>query len=79
VRIRTTTRPGASPHPISTTIATTNRVQSDHDWAPSRAVRVCDGPQAICLGRGADLAPDATTIPLGGLRHATGTDGQVSA
>jgi hypothetical protein len=79
VRIRTTTRPSTSPHPIATTIATTNSVQSVHQWAPSPAVPVFDGPEAISFGRDADRAPDATTIPLARLRHATGTDGQVSA
>jgi hypothetical protein len=77
VRIRTT-RPGASPYPIATTIATTNRVQSGHEWAPSPAVLVSDGQQAISSGRRASRAPDTTTIPLAARRHATSTDGEVS-
>lgn len=79
MRIRTTTRPGASPHPIATTIATTNSVQSGHDWAPSPAVLVSDGPQTISSSRAADRTPDTTTIPLARLQHATTTDVEVSA
>jgi hypothetical protein len=100
MRIRITTRPGASPHPISTTTATNKTVRSSHEWAPSpparipqgeavhlaasellpggAAVLVSGGLAATPRGRGADRAPDATTIPLAALQHAT-TDGQVSA
>lgn len=79
MRIRTTTRPSASPHPISSTIATPNSAQSGHKWALPPTVPISSGAQAIFSVRGADRAPDATTIPLTGLRHATSTDGQVSA
>jgi hypothetical protein len=93
VRIRTTTRPGASPHPISIITATDNSVQSGHEWTPSppargsmiglllggAAVLVSDGLQATPRGLGADLASDAArTTPLAALRHAV-TEGEVSA
>jgi hypothetical protein len=100
MRIRITTRPGTSPHPISTTTVTNNTVRSGHEWTPSPPARVPQG-EAVhlsasellpggaavlvsgCLaatprGRGADRAPDATTIPLAPLWHAN-TDGEVSA
>ncbi len=50
MRIRTTTRAGASPHPISITTATDNSVGSGHGRAPSPAVLVYGGPQAILSG-----------------------------
>ena len=78
MRIRTTTRAGASPHPISTTTATDNSIRSGHGRAPSPAVLVYGGPQAISSGLSADLAPDVTTIPLAALRR-VGTVGEVSA
>jgi hypothetical protein len=93
MRIRTTTGPGASPHPMSITTAIDNKVQSDHGWAPSppatvsmtgllpggAAVLVSGRPQVTPGGLGADVAPDATnTIPLAAPRQAT-TDGEVSA
>jgi hypothetical protein len=78
VRIRTTTRAGTSPHPISTTTATDNSVGSGHGRAPSPAVLAYGGPQAISSGLSADLAPDVTTIPLAALRRA-GTEGEVGA
>ena len=78
MRIRTTTRAGASPHPISITTATDNSVGSGHGRAPSPAVLVYGGPQAISSGLSADLAPDVTTIPLAALRR-VGTVGEVSA
>jgi hypothetical protein len=79
VRIRTTTRAGASPHPISITTATDNSVRSGHGRAPSPAVLVYGGPQAISSGLGADLALDAArTIPCAALRHAA-AEGEVSA
>lgn len=79
MRIRTTTRAGASPHSISMTTATDNSVRSGHRWAPSPAVLVYGGPQVISSGLGADLALDAAgTVPLAALRHAA-TEGEVSA
>jgi hypothetical protein len=59
VRIRTKTRAGAIPHPISITTATDNSVRSGHGRAPSPAVLVYGGPQAISSGLGADLTLDA--------------------
>jgi hypothetical protein len=79
VRIRTTTRAGASPHPISITTATDNSVRSGHRRAPSPAALVYGCPQAISSGLGADLTLDAArTIPCAALRHAA-TEGEVSA
>jgi hypothetical protein len=79
VRIRTTTRAGASPHPISITTATDNSVRSGHRRAPSPAVLVYGGPQAISSGLGADLTLDAAkTIPCAALRHPA-AEGEVSA
>ena len=78
MRIRTTTRAGASPHPIPMETATDNSVRSGHGGALSPAVLVYGGPQAISSGLGADLAPDVTTIPLAALRRA-GTEGAGSA
>lgn len=79
MRIRTTTRPGASPHPISTTIAPNNSTHSDHRWAPPPPVSVYGGLAATPRGRSADPAPDAArTIPAAALHHAT-TQEEVSA
>jgi hypothetical protein len=78
VRIRITTRAGASPHPISITTATDSRVRSGHAGQPWPATLVHGDPQAVSSGLGADLAPDATTIPLAALRR-TGTKGKESA
>jgi hypothetical protein len=79
VRIRRTTRAGASPHPISITTATDNSVRSGHRRAPSPAVLVYGGPQATPSGLGADLALDAArTIPLAALRHVA-TEKKLSA
>jgi hypothetical protein len=80
VRIRRTTRAGASPHPITITTATDNNVRSGHRWAPSPPVLVYGGPQATSSGLSPALALDAArTIPLATLRHTTSTGGQVSA
>jgi hypothetical protein len=79
VRIRTTTRAGASPHPISITTATGNSVRSGHGRAPSPAVLVYGSPQAISSGLGADLTLDAAkTIPCAALQHAAAEE-EVSA
>ncbi len=79
MRIRTTTTVGASPHPISPTTPTQSSVPSGHRGAPSPAVVVDGGPQAISSGLGADLTLNAArTIPLAALRHAA-TEGEVSA
>jgi hypothetical protein len=80
VRIRRTTRAGASPHPISKTTATDNSVRSGHGGAPSPAVLVYGGPQATSSGLSPVLALDAArTIPLAALLHTTSTGGEVSA
>jgi hypothetical protein len=93
VRIRTTTRPGASPRLISITTATNSSVRSDHAGAPlppakvsvtgllpgRAAVLISGGLAATSGGPGADLAPSAArTIPFAVLRHAS-TEGEVSA
>jgi hypothetical protein len=80
VRIRTTTRAAASPHPISRTTPTQSSVESGHRWAPSPAVVVSDGRTTAPRDLSAELAPDiASTSPLAGLRHTAHTDGQVRA
>jgi hypothetical protein len=78
VRIRTTTRTGASPHPISRTTPTQNSVESGHGWAPSPAVVVYHGLAATPGDLSAELAT-ASSIPLAALRHTGTTDGQVRA
>jgi len=76
MRIRTTTRPGASPHPMSMTTALASGVRSGHGGAPSPAIQVSTGPPAISSGRGTDPAPVATgTVPLAALRP-VGTEGE---
>jgi hypothetical protein len=80
VRIRTTTRAGASPHPISTTTTPDNTTRSGHRCAPWPPVLVYRGPHALSSGLSPALAPDAArTIPLATLRHTTSTGEQVSA
>jgi hypothetical protein len=80
VRIRTTTSPGASPHPISRTTPPQSSVDSGHRWAPSPAVVVSDGLTATPRDLSAELAPDtASTSPLAALRHTAHADGQVRA
>jgi hypothetical protein len=78
VRIRTTTSPGASPHPISRTTPTQSSVHSGHRWAPSPAVVVSDGLAATPGDLSAELAT-ASSIPLAALRHTATTDRQVTA
>jgi hypothetical protein len=78
VRIRTTTRTGASPHPISRTTPTESCVRSGHGGAPSPAVLVYHGPAATPGDLSAELAT-ASSIPLAALRHTGTTDGQVRA
>jgi hypothetical protein len=78
VRIRTTTRAGASPHPISRTTPTESSVESGHRWAPSPATLVYHGPAATPRDLSAELAT-ASSIPLAALRHTATTDGQVRA
>jgi hypothetical protein len=77
VRIRTTTRTGASPHPISRTTPTESSLRSGHGGAPSPAVLVYGGLVAAPGDLSAELAT-ASSIPLAALRHTT-TDGQVRA
>ena len=78
MRIRTTTRTGASPHPISRTTPTQRSVHSGHRWAPSPAVVVYGGLAADPGDLSAELAPDtASTSPLAALRHTAHTDGHV--
>jgi hypothetical protein len=80
VRIRTTTRAGASPHPVSRAIPTQSSVESGHRWAPSPAVVVYGGLAAAPGDLSAELALDtASTSPLAGLRHTAHADGQVRA
>jgi hypothetical protein len=80
VRIRTTIRTGASPHPISRTTPTQSSVHPGQGWAPSPAVLVYPGPAAAPGDLGAELAPDtARAIALTALRHTATTDGQVRA
>jgi hypothetical protein len=89
MRIRTTTRPGASPHPISTTRATNNTMRSGHEWAPSPPARILRSDAAHLSA--SELLPDGTAalVPDGlaaiprsrgadPLQHAT-ADGEVSA
>jgi hypothetical protein len=78
VRIRTTTRTGASPHPISRTTPTQSSIHSGHRWAPSPAVVVYGGLAATPRDLSAELAT-ASSIPLAALRHTATTDGQVRA
>ena len=80
MRIRTTTRTAASPHPISRTTPPQSSVHSGHRWAPSPAVVVSGGLAAAPGDLGAELAPDtASAIPLAALRSTAHTDGQVRA
>jgi hypothetical protein len=80
VRIRTTTRTGASPHPITRTTPPQSSVQAGHGGAPSPAVLVSDGLAAAPGDLSAELAPEtASTIPLAALRHTANTGGQVRA
>jgi hypothetical protein len=60
MRIRTTTRPGASPYPIIAT-ATNDGARPDHRRVPSPPIRLCGGLLATRRGLGADPATDATT------------------
>jgi hypothetical protein len=80
VRIRTTTRAGASPHPISTTTPPQSSIHSGHRWAPSPAVLVYGGLTAAPGDLSAELAPDtASSSPLAALGHTAHTDGGVRA
>ena len=80
MRIRTTTRVGASPHPISRTTPPQSSVESGHRWAPSPAVVVCGGLTAAPGDLSVELAPDiASSSPLAALRHTATTDGGVRA
>jgi hypothetical protein len=78
VRIRTTTRAGASPHPISMTTPPQSSVDSGHRWAPSPAVVVYGGLAAAPGDLSAELAT-ASSIPLAALRHTADTDRAVRA
>ena len=78
MRICTTTRAGASPHPISMTTPTQSSVPSGHRWAPSPAVVVYGALAAAPRDLSAELAPDiARTISLAALRHTANPDGEV--
>ena len=80
MRIRTTTRTGASPHPLSRTTPPESSVESGHRWAPSPAVVVSSCLAAAPGDLSAELAPDiASTSPLAALRHTANTGGQVRA
>ena len=78
MRIRTTTRAGASPHPISMTIPTQSSIQSGHRWAPSPAVVVSGALTTAARGLSAELAPDtASTISRAALWYLANSDRQV--
>ncbi len=81
MRILTTTRWGASRHPIAMTTAPTSSLRSDHGRATSPAIPVYGGPQASSRGLSVASEPDAiaSTIPLTALRHTASTDGEVNA
>lgn len=80
MRIRTTTRTGASPHPISRTTPTQSNVESGHGGVPSPATLLYHGPTATPGDLSAELAPDiASSVPLAALRRTATTDGQVRA
>jgi hypothetical protein len=71
MRIRTTTRPGASPHAISITPATNHGARPDHGWVPSPQAFSTAACWPLVAGLGADPAPDATTaISRAALRRA---------
>ena len=77
MRIRTTTRPGASPHPISMTTATNNSVRSGHGRSYRQSWYTAASPPSLLVW-GTDPAADAgLTIPLAALRHTT--NGEVIA
>jgi hypothetical protein len=78
VRIRTTTRTGASPHPISRTTPIQSSVHSGYGWAPSPATLVYGGLVAAPGDLSAELAT-ASSIPLAALRRTGTTDGGVRA
>jgi hypothetical protein len=74
MRIRITTRPGASPHPLITT-ATNHGARPDPRWVPSPPVRLSGGVLATRRGLGVDPATDATTaISLAALWRAATTE-----
>ena len=78
MRIRTATRAGASPHPISMTTPTQSSVPSGHRWAPSPAVVVSGDLAAVPGELNAELAPDtASTISRAALRYLANSDRQV--
>jgi hypothetical protein len=80
VRIRTTTRTGASPHPITRTTPPESSVQAGHGWPPSPSGLVYGAFAASPGDLSAALAPEtAGTIPLAALRHTATTDEQVRA
>lgn len=80
MRIRTTTRTGASPHPITRTTPPESSVQAGHGWPLSPAVLVYGAFAAGPRDLGAELAPEtASSIPLAALRHTATTDEQVRA
>ena len=80
MRIRTTTRRGASPYPITRTTPTQSSVSSGHGGAPSPTALIYSGLAAAPGGLGAELAVDtASSIPLAALRHTATTDEQVRA
>ncbi|HEX4099231.1 MAG TPA: hypothetical protein VHY21_01640 [Pseudonocardiaceae bacterium] len=80
MRIRTTTRATASPHPISLTTPPPSSVHSGHRWAPSPAVVVYGGLAATPGDLSAEPARDtASTSPLAALRHTADTDREVRA
>ena len=78
MRIRTTTRVGASPHPIPRTTPPQSSVDSGHGWTSALAVLVSGGLATGPFDLSAELAPDtASSSPLAELRHTATTDGGV--
>ena len=78
MRIRTTTRAGASHHPISRTTPTQSSAHSGHQGAPSPAVVVSGALTTATGGLSAELAPDtASTISRAALRYLANSDRQV--
>jgi len=64
VRIRTTTRLGASPHPISVITGTDNSIRFDYRWAPPLAkvpvTGLLPGSAVILTSAGLQLFTDLT-------------------
>jgi hypothetical protein len=79
VRIRGTTGPGTSPHPVSAITASEGRLRSGYGGPPSPAVLVHGGGRVSPRGLGANPAPTTAAVPLDAPRRVTSTGGEVSA